>query len=105
MYQALLVQVGPVPGSAQMLRPLLAAAVVLGCCSALAGAVATAGWSGSSTGSGGSSQPACNTGCCNLGQTVFQGACQSFVSAVLAEIPHLQPSLLSTFLYGLDAFP
>lgn len=23
----------------------------------------------------------CNTGCCNLGRTVFEGACSSFVSA------------------------
>ena len=28
----------------------------------------------------------CNTGCCNLGRTVFEGACSSFVSASLAHL-------------------
>ena len=29
----------------------------------------------------GTGGPACTSGCCSLGQSVFEGACQSFASA------------------------
>ncbi|BDA49715.1 hypothetical protein COCOBI_14-3350 [Coccomyxa sp. Obi] len=53
--------------------------VLLLCWATSSSAAATSGY-GSSSGNGGGSGSQCQSGCCNLGRTVFEGACESFAS-------------------------